>query len=154
MINVELKKEEAIKRLEILKTKGLKYLPAIKCFKDGKDIGLFENQGSFMKSVYYQIKLNTGDEDFFDDLYLKIQEFERKYNSIVYLVLVSHTSFGTLCDFFYVSDHQEEWENDKKDLKDGYPFVYVYNMDEEDYSEFGGIVYAADPICGGIYRIE
>ena len=31
-INVEVKREEAIKRLEILKSKGLKYLPAIKCF--------------------------------------------------------------------------------------------------------------------------
>ena len=154
MINVELKREEAIKRLEILKTKGLKYLPAIKCFKDGKDIGLFENQGGFMKSVYYQVKLNTGDGDFYDDLYLKIQEFEREYNSIVYLVLVSHTSFGTLCDFFYVSDHKEEWENDKKDLKEGYSYVYSYNMDDDFCSEIGEIAFKADPLCGGIYRYQ
>ena len=154
MINVELKREEAIKRLEILKTKGLKYLPAIKCFKDGKDIGLFENQGGFMKSVYYQVKLNTGDGYFYDDLYSKIQEFEKEYNSVVYLVLVSHTSFGTLCDFFYVSDYETEWEDDRNDLLDGYTFVYSYNMDDDLCSECGEIRFKPDPVCGGIYRYQ
>ena len=154
MINVELKKEEAIKRLEILKTKGLKYLPAINCFKDGKDIGLFENQGNFMKSVFYKIKLNTGDNDFYDNLYQKIQEFEKEYKAVVYLVIESHTSFGTLCDFFYVSDHQDEWEDDKQELKEGYSYVYCYNMDDDLCSEIGEIAFKADPMCGGIYRYQ
>lgn len=146
-INVEVKREEAIRRLEILKSKGLKYLPAIKCFKDGKDIGLFENQG-FMKSVYYQVKLNTGDGYFYDNLYLKIQEFEKEYNSVVYLVLVT----GFFCDFFYVSDHKDEWESDRKDLEEGYSYVYCYNMDDDRCSEIGEIKFKADPVCGGIYR--
>ena len=150
-INVEVKREEAIKRLEILKTKGLKYLPAIKCFKDGKDIGLFENQG-FMKSIYYQVKLNTGDKGFYDKLYSKIQEFEKLYNSLVYLVLVSHSSFGTLCDLFYVSDQKNEWESDREDLKEGYSYIYCYNMDDDLCSEIGEIEFKADPVCGGIYR--
>lgn len=152
-INVEVKREEAIKRLEILKSKGLKYLPAIKCFKDGKDIGLFENQG-FMKSVYYQVKLNTGDKGFYDKLYSKIQDFEKLYNSLVYLVLVSHSSFGTLCDFFYVSDHKTEWGDDRNDLLDGYTYAYSYNMDDDLCSEIGEIAFKADPMCGGIYRYQ
>lgn len=152
-INVEVKREEAIKRLEILKSKGLKYLHAIKCFKDGKDIGLFENQG-FMKSVYYQVKLNTGDKGFYDNLYQKIQGFEKNYNAIVYLVLESHTAFGTLCDFFYISDNQEEWEDDKQLLKEGYSYVYCYNMDDDMCSEIGEIAFKADPMCGGIYRYQ
>ena len=147
-VNVEVKREEAIKRLEILKSKGLKYLPAIKCFKAGKDIGMFENQGGFMKSVYYQVKLNTGDGNFYDNLYLKIQEFEREYNSVVYLVLVA----GFFCDFFYVSDHKDEWESDRKDLEEGYSYVYCYNMDDDLCSEIGEIKFKADPVCGGIYR--
>lgn len=146
-INVEVKREEAIKRLEILKSKGLKYLPAIKCFKDGKDIGLFENQG-FMKSVYYQVKLNTGDKGFYDKLYSKIQEFEREYNSVVYLVLV----VGPFCDFFYVSDQKDEWKSDRKDLEEGYSYVYCYNTDDDLCSEIGEIEFKADPVCGGIYR--
>lgn len=152
-INIEIKREEAIKRLEILRSKGLKYLPAIKCFKTGKDIGLFENQG-FMKSVYYQVKLNTGDKGFYDQLYSKIQDFEKKYNSLVYLILVSHCSFGTLCDFFYVSDQKDEWESDQKDLEEGYSYVYCYNMDDDMSSEIGEIAFKADPMCGGIYRYE
>ena len=153
MTNIELKREEAIKRLGILKTKGLRYLPAIKCFKDGKDIGLFENQG-FMKSVYYQVKLNTGDKGFYDQLYSKIQEFEKEYCGLVYLVLVSHCSFGTVCDFFYVSDYETEWEDDRNDLLDGYTFVYSYNMDDDLCSECGEIRFKADLMCGGIYRCE
>ncbi len=150
-INVEVKREEAIKRLEILKSKGLKYLPAIKCFKEGKDIGLFENQG-FMKSVYYQVKLNTGDKGFYDKLYFKIQEFEKEYNGLVYLVLVSHCSSGTLCDFFYVGDNKTQWEDDRNDLLDGYTCAYSYNMDNDLFSEIGEIGFKADPLCGGIYR--
>lgn len=152
-INIIVKREEAIKRLEILKSKGLKYLPAIKCFKEGKDIGLFENQG-FMKSVYYQVKLNTGDNGFYDKLYSKIQEFEKLYNSLVYLILVSHSSFGTLCDFFFVSDCKTEWGNDRDDLWNGYAFVYSYNMDDDFCSEIGEIAFTGDPTCGGIYRCE
>lgn len=152
-INIEVKREEAIKRLEILKSKGLRYLPAIKCFKDGKDIGLFENQG-LMKSVYYQVKLNTGDKGFYDQLYSKIQEFEKEYCGLVYLVLVSHCSFGTVCDFFYVSDYETEWEDDRNDLLDGYTFVYSYNMDDDLCSECGEIRFKADLACGGIYRTE
>ena len=152
-INIEVKREEAIKRLEILRSKGLKYLPAIECFKAGKDIGLFENQG-FMKSVYYQVKLNTGDKSFYDQLYSKIQEFEKEYCGLVYLVLVSHCSFGTVCDFFYVSDYETEWEDDRNDLLDGYTFVYSYNMDDDLCSECGEIAFKADPMCGGIYRYE
>lgn len=154
MINIELKKEEAIKRLEILKTKGLKYLPAINCFKDGKDIGLFENQGGFMKSVYYQVKLNTGDNGFYDKLYSKIQKFEKLYNSLVYLILVSHSPFETLCDFFFVSNCKTEWGDDRDDLWNGYAFVYSYNMDDDLCSEFRMIEFKADSICGGIYRYQ
>ena len=150
-INIEVKREEAIKRLEILKSKGLKYLPAIKCFRDGKDIGLFENQG-FMKSVYYQVKLNTGDNGFYDKLYSKIQDFEKLYNSLVYLILVSHCSSGTLCDFFCVGDDKTQWEDDRNDLLDGYTCAYSYNMDNDLFSEIGEIEFKADPVCGGIYR--
>lgn len=154
MVNIQLQKEEALKRLEILKQNGLKYSPAIKCFKDGKDIGIFENQGGPMKSVFYWLYGNTGDDDFYDQLAKKVKIFEAEENSIVYLILVSHTIFGAVCSFLYVSDSPNEWEMDQQDLKEGYPFVYVYNMDEDCYSAFGSIGYAADPICGGIYRTE
>ena len=104
MVNIQLQKEEALKRLEILKQKGLKYSPAIKCFKDGKDIGIFENQRGPMKSVFYWLYGNTGDDDFYDQLAKKVKTFEAEENSIVYLILVSHTVFGTVCSFLYVSD--------------------------------------------------
>ena len=154
MVNIQLQKEEALKRLEILKQKGLAYKPAIKCFKEGEDIGIFENQGGPMKSVFYWLYGNTGDDDFYDKLAKKVKTFEATENSVVYLILVSHTSFGTVCSLFFVSDSTDEWEMEQQDLQEGYAFVYVYNMDDDYCSEFGSIGYAADPICGGIYRTE
>ena len=133
---------------------GLKYKPAITCFTDKNDIPLFENFGGVQKSIFYQVKLNTGDNGFYDKLYSKIQEFEKRYNGLVYLVLVSHTVFGTLCDFFYVSDERHEWADDTEDLKEGYQYVYCYNMDDDMCSEIGEIGFKDDPVCGGIYRCE
>lgn len=32
-----------------------------------------------------------------------------------------------------------EWERDRADLKDGYPFAYVENLSTPDFSEFGSV---------------
>jgi len=153
-INIRIKREEAVKRLELLKEKGMTYYPPHESFKKGTDIGIFENQGPLAKAVYYALKLNTGDNGFYDKLNQAVEEFETKHNAIVYLILVTHAVFGTVCDMFYVSDYKEEWKQDIQDLKDGYSCVYSYNMDEPMFSEIGTIGFGVAIAFGGIYRTE
>ena len=38
-----------------------------------------------------------------------------------------------------VSQYEEEWKDDRSDLKDGYALAYVKNMDDDTCSEFGSI---------------
>ena len=151
-ISVEEKRQEALERLEILKKKGMTYTAPIRHFKNGDEIGIFENQGGGARAVYYGLRMNQGDGDFYDKLGGFVDEFEKKNDAVVYLIQVSHLTFGTMCSLFYVSDHKNEWKADRKDLEEGYPMVYVYNMDDEFCSEAGTIGYAADPLFGGIYR--
>lgn len=153
-VNVGVKREEAIKRLEILKEKGMTYNPPLKAFKSGEDIGIFSNLGKGAEAVYYALNLNTGDEGFYDDLRNAVNEFEAKHNAVVYLILVTHTIFQTLCDMFYVSDCKEEWERDRKDLREGWSCTYSYNQTEPLFSEIGDIAFSASKSYGGLYRTE
>ena len=148
----EVLKEEALARLAILKEKGMTYSPAIRCFREGRDIGIFENQGGIARAVYYELNLNTGDEGFYDKLKAEVERFEKDSGGMVYLITVSHTMFGTLCDFFYVSQEKGRWASDRKDLKNGLSLVYCYNMDDDMCSEFGSIAFDVDRMFGGIYR--
>lgn len=151
-ITREVLKEEALARLAILKEKGMAYSPAIRCFREGRDIGIFENQGGFARAVYYELNLNTGDEGFYDKLKAEVERFEKDSGGMVYLITVSHTMFGTLCDFFYVSQDKDSWARDRRDLKDSLSLVYCYNMDDDMCSEFGSIAFDVDRMFGGIYR--
>ena len=67
----------------------------------------------------------------------RIREFEENRNVLVYLVLRSYTTFGKMDCYLYVSDHRDEWEQDREDLKNREPLCYVYNHDMPDCSEFG-----------------
>lgn len=80
-----------------------------------------------------------------------VKAFEEEYNALVYFAIRSYTEFGTLDSFLYVSDHEDEWEMDNEDLKDGYVVAYVYNYDAPEFSELGGI--SVKPRFGGLVRI-
>lgn len=69
----------------------------------------------------------------------QIGAFEEKYEGFVYYITESKTEFGHLYNMFYVTSEQDIWGEDKKDLKEGYACVYVYNEDCPDYSEIGTI---------------
>lgn len=69
----------------------------------------------------------------------RVQEFEQKYNALVYHVIYNHAPFGELLSFLYVSQYTYEWECNQSDLQEGYPFVYVVNLTDETCSEFGHI---------------
>ena len=80
-----------------------------------------------------------------------IKEFEDRTSCRVYHVIHSFAEFGELYNLLYLSPDIEEWESDKQDIKDGYVFAYVENIDAPWCSEFGTI--AIEPKFGGLIRI-
>ena len=150
-MDLEKQKKEALERLNILKKNGLIYhKPVIDTFKNG-DIPIFEYQNRMFRSVFYRLYVNKEQEPY-DNIIHVVKEIEREYGGLVYLVLISHTTFGTLYNLFYVSKNQKEWEEDKEDLKQKYALIYVHNASDNICSEFGSICFEYDNVCGGIYR--
>ena len=151
MANQLQRKEEAVKRLQFLKKKGMKFGKApIDAFKNGS-VGIFEYQNSIFRSTYYEGYMNESQEEYQEIIKAK-EEFESERNCTVYLIQISHTEFGKCVSMFYVSDTEEEWAMDNSDLNDGYTYAYVYNQTYPDYSEIGSIGFAYDGRCGGVYR--
>lgn len=125
-------KTEAIKRMKLLKL----HENPIREFEEEGRLNLSENGG-----ILYWLDEKQQE---------CVKEFETKYNALVYHVIHDLTEFGELLSFLYVSDSEDEWEYDLDDLKQGYPFVYVKNLDDDMCSEFGSI--GIKPQCGGIVR--
>lgn len=80
-----------------------------------------------------------------------IREFEQEHNAVVYHVIRSFMEFGTCDCYLFVSDYEEEWEQEVEYTKRGSAFVYVYNHDEPAFSEFGSIGVELTP-AGGLAR--
>ena len=124
--------EEAVKRMKVLKM--LKQ-PIKECLE-----GLL-NLSEWIGILYW-----------LDDEQQKIvEDFEKENEAVVYHVIHSMTSIGEMYALLYVSKHEEEWENDMEDLKNGEALAYVFNKSMPDCSEFGyiGVV----PMNGGVKRI-
>lgn len=86
------------------------------------------------------------------EIYEKMKQIEEKYNCTVYAVTHEYTEFGELYDFLIVTDYKEEW--DDLLLKFGnkhHAFAYVWNKDDDSFSEFGTILIQS--FGGGIRRI-
>lgn len=129
----EKQKEEAITRLKMFNI----YEDAIRQFKENNIIMVSERP----YGALYELK---------EDQKEIVKNFEEENNVFVYLLTHTYTEFGELYEIFYVSQHEEEWERDKEDIKEMYPFVYVYNADDEYSSEFGCI--GVTPRFGGLIR--
>lgn len=80
-----------------------------------------------------------------------VKRFEAEHNAVVYFATYDHMEFGDCLSMLYVSNYPEEWQQDRDELKDGYPFAYVENLDAPDCSEFGSIGIA--PRMGSIIRV-
>jgi len=78
----------------------------------------------------------------------RVREFEKENNALVYHVIHSYTNIGEMEAYLYVSNHEEEWEYDHEDIKEGQQLCYVYNHDMPDCSEFGTIGIKLTPAAG------
>lgn len=125
--------KEALERMEML---GLSS-QCISAFKKGK---VWESEG--MGALY---EVNEREQGFID-------KFQKDHKGcLVYHMIHNFFEFGEVYSMFYVSNDIEEWEQDRLDIKEGYPFVYAYNVDEPMFSDFGGI--AVQKSIGGLKRI-
>lgn len=133
MTSLEKMKEEALQRMRILKL----YSTVLQDFAaDGKINYSFSKFGF----LYWLDK----------DMEERVHRFEEKYGYLVYHVIDNPTSIGRMHSYLYVSSNEEEWEQDRQDLIDGCPIVYVENVDDELLSEFGSI--GVEPRNGGVIR--
>ena len=114
-------KQEALNRMRMLDI----YSPAIKEFEKENIINKSEHGG-----ILYWLDENEQNI---------VKEFEEKYNAVVYHIIHNYTEFGELYSLLYVSEHKEEWDYDNDDLKHNIALVYVKNIDEDSFSEFGSI---------------
>lgn len=80
-----------------------------------------------------------------------VEKWQKETGFIVYHVIKSQMEFGLCYSFLYVSNYQDEWRMENRELEEGCPIVYVKNVDDEICSEFGSI--EIRPVCGGIVRI-
>lgn len=135
-------KNELNKRFDILE----------KYYKISKNIRkeFFENNTVYYTeqngALYWCNDLGGGEK--YEQL---IKKFEEKHEGCkVYFVMHNYTEFGELLNLMYVSNYEEEWEQDRQDLLNGITFAYVYNLDDEWCSEFGTI--GIRGLIGGLVR--
>ena len=131
-ITMEQKKIEALERMKTLKL----YPNVIKEFEEENVVNMSENGGF----LYW---LNDEQKEI-------VSDFEAEHDALVYHVIHDFTGFGELLTFLYVSDYEEEWEDDREDLKVGYALAYVKNLTDDYCSEFGSICFR--PQFGGLVR--
>ena len=82
-----------------------------------------------------------------------VDKFQKEHEGCyVYHVIHNIFEFGECYSMLYVSSDKEEWEQDKQDIKDGYAFAWVENVDLDWCSEFGSI--AIKPSFGGLIRMR
>lgn len=79
-----------------------------------------------------------------------IDEWQKETGNLVYHVIKNNMEFGLCYSLLYVSVSEDEWEDDNYDLDDGYPLVFVMNVDDEFCSEYGSI--GIKPFMGGVIR--
>ena len=124
--------EEAIKRMEILRMME----NPIRELKEEGVVNLSENGGYLYWLDEEQKKM--------------VADFEKDKGGLVYHVVRSFTNFGEMYALMYVSEYEEEWEDDKADLENGSALAYVINVTMPDCSEFGSI--GVQPSIGGVRR--
>lgn len=127
-------KEEAINRMEILRMSK----QCIEAFKKGE---IWESEG--IGALY---ECNENEKAI-------IEEFRRNNpECCVYHMIHNIFEFGECYTILFVSCYDNEWERDREEMKKGYMFTYVKNIDDEWCSEFGTVV--IKPNIGGLVRIS
>lgn len=127
----EMMQEEAVKRLKLLRL----HPNVISDFQQGK-LNCSETFGALFWLDEEKKKI--------------VAELEARCGGVVYHLIRSNTAFGVMVSCLYVSKYEEEWQQERENLRDGVVFAYVENLDYPDLSEFGSIL--VKPVAGGLVR--
>ena len=124
---------EAIERMKLLKLDK----QCIEAFTKGK---VWESEGF---GALYQLR---------DEEQMIVDKFEAHHKDcLVYHMIHDKYEFGECYSILYISPDTDEWQRDKDDIKEGYVFAYVENVDDPWCSEFGSI--AVKSQFGGLVRL-
>lgn len=149
---MEKQREEAIRRLTILEDKGM--ISAVKKhFVENNEICVFERTmlGDINFGTAFKLsELSEFPEYKEFDLKKVVADFEKEYNSVVYTATIEYTDFGLMLDLFCVSQYDDEWYMDNDDFEADRQCVYVYNLTNPMFSEYGTIGF--DVSLGGVTR--
>lgn len=126
-------KESAVKALKQIKSYG----PYTNAFKNKGTVTMYEGSGG------YYVEADS-------DLDKKIKEVEEKYNGMVYAAIHNYTEFGEIYTLLWEGAEDETIIEQGQD-NDYYVFAYVWNVDEDMFSEFGDVI--IKPMLGGLIRI-
>ena len=127
-------KKEAIKRMKILQLHQ-------NVLDDFMNENKLNKSDSPLGSLYW-----------LDEEEIKIvKDFEKRHNALVYHVIHTFSNLGETYELLFVTTEKEEWENEKRDLKNGYAFAQVIVIDYDPNSEMGYI--GVESKNGGIVRV-
>lgn len=79
-----------------------------------------------------------------------IKKWEERTGNMVYHAIRNDSQIGELFTMLYVSRDADNWQNDRKELKSGFPMAYCINLSCRSCSEYGYI--EIEPCCGIVLR--
>lgn len=128
----QLQKKEALERLNILHKQYNLMYNVVTEFEKEDVIYYSEYMNKNMQGILYWL---SNEERYVN----AVKEFEEKHQALVYHAILVPMEFGLTLSLLYVSPHTEEWETDKRELKEGIFCAYCKNLDDDTTSEFGCI---------------
>lgn len=137
----ERQKQEAIKRMKMLKLMD----NVVEEFKDKGTLYYSERMNAMFNAVLYWV-------DNHEEWSKMIKDFEKKWGFMVYHAQLTHTYVGDILSLLYVTKDEEEWEQDRQDIKDGVVYAKCVNLNDDYFSEYGYI--GIKPSMGGIVRVS
>lgn len=144
-VTKEQQRAEAIDRLHILEEQGL--MPQVR--KDFEQDRLnYSECLAFSASNACGILYRVSEDPRFARA---IRDLEEMTGGVAYHATHERFEFGEVLDIFYVSDCEEEWEQDRADLREGYSFVFAANLSDSWLSEHGSIAFNVSG--GGLIRV-
>jgi hypothetical protein len=133
-------KQEAIERMKLLQL----HTNTIKEFRDDLKLNRSDRQRVGNVEVGTLYWLNEKEMELVGD-------WQKETGNLVYHVIHSFTEFGELYDCLYVSQHPEEWDDDRLDIRQGQTIAHCINVNAPECSESGYI--GIKKAFGGLIRV-
>lgn len=120
MENLKIKQiNEAIKRMKLWKV-------------ENKIISNLKDKNKLYMSVHGQDIVELGEKEI-----EFVKRFEESTGYFVYHLILNNVGFGEFYTILYVSNYDKDWEYDIEDIKENKAIVYVTDLKEIEFKEFG-----------------